>query len=40
VAPATFSYGMAGKASVPCNAVITEYSQLYFNNYSLSPNNA
>jgi len=29
--PATFSYGMAGKASLPCNAVVTGYSQLYFN---------
>ena len=31
MAPATFSYGMAGKASIPCNAVVTRYSQLYFN---------
>ena len=26
---------MADKASVPCNAVITGYSQLYFNRYLL-----
>jgi len=32
VAPVTFSHGMAGKASLPCNAVVTGCSQLYFNN--------
>ena len=31
MAPATFSHGMAGKASVPSNVVVTGYSQLYFN---------
>ena len=31
MALATTSYGVAGKASLPCNAVVTEYSQLYFN---------